>query len=310
MNDNQLLERLAAANAYGDDSAVPEKVWTRDLALREIERRMGMTQTTRKTQPTEAPRPRRPRLLAAVAAFAAVVAIGGVVLLAVNLGGDQPPASDLTTTSTTQATQPTTPATVPPAPETLSFSVGAQAAGTYLAEWFPVDMVFELDEGWFALGEDPVGGLLLATSDIVCEPDCGPADGVAVIIRQLEGTPSDLAATLTEELGAEGTLVGAHFVSSDVTSGEYAGFEAVTVDYTMDDGLNGGALVPVLWPYGAERGGIRPLVFAGGSRTVFVDFGVDHTVVLHFTHTDLEAADSFAARVEALMASDVSFAEG
>ncbi len=52
MNDTQLLTRLAEANAYGKEAPLPETIWTSELALREIERRMGMKPTESPDQPT------------------------------------------------------------------------------------------------------------------------------------------------------------------------------------------------------------------------------------------------------------------
>ncbi|MCZ6455869.1 MAG: hypothetical protein O6650_01320 [Actinobacteria bacterium] len=52
MNDTQLLARLAEANAYGKEAPLPETIWTSELALREIERRMGMKPTESPDQPT------------------------------------------------------------------------------------------------------------------------------------------------------------------------------------------------------------------------------------------------------------------
>jgi hypothetical protein len=52
VNDTQLLTRLAEANAYGKEAPLPETIWTSELALREIERRMGMKPTESPDQPT------------------------------------------------------------------------------------------------------------------------------------------------------------------------------------------------------------------------------------------------------------------
>ena len=97
MNDNQLLTQLAEANAYREETPLPETIWTRKLALSEIERRMGMeprestkqpaiTSTpTRTEQPTVTGTPTRtkkrppwwrgPRVALAVAAAFVVVAV-------------------------------------------------------------------------------------------------------------------------------------------------------------------------------------------------------------------------------------------
>jgi len=249
----------------------------------------------------------------------------GAILLATNREGDEPAAPN-PTSSTTEATVTTTeasPTTVPEAaassttstvPEEVpsealgdSFFTGILPAGTYAAARFPVPMVFEFDGSWSALGEDPLGGLLLSTSPMECNPDCGPVDGYGVVIRQIEGTPDELAATYVEQLGAPGTLTGAHLVTSEITTGEYAGYDAVTVDFTMDNEHELGATVAVLWPYDAEQGGIKPLIFPGASRTVFVDAGIGYTVVVHLPHADVDGAAAFQVDVEELIATGVTF---
>ena len=75
MNDTQLLNRLGRANAYGDNAPLPDAIWTHDLALREIDRRIGM-QTQEKTTPVVAPEPRRRGWLVAAAAFGVVLLVG------------------------------------------------------------------------------------------------------------------------------------------------------------------------------------------------------------------------------------------
>ena len=52
MNDSQLLLRLAEANAYLDDAPLPEGIWAPDLALQEIERRIGMSHQTNEQERT------------------------------------------------------------------------------------------------------------------------------------------------------------------------------------------------------------------------------------------------------------------
>ncbi len=59
MNDNQLLTQLAEANAYREETPLPETIWTRDLALSEIERRMGMEPRESTKQPTITSAPAR-----------------------------------------------------------------------------------------------------------------------------------------------------------------------------------------------------------------------------------------------------------
>ena len=107
MNDTQLLTRLAEANAYGKETPLPATIWTSDLALREIERRMGMDthESTSKQKTTGAteqlqssgaadvvakqtPRNRRSAALVAAANFVLVIVVG--VGIALMNGEDEP----------------------------------------------------------------------------------------------------------------------------------------------------------------------------------------------------------------------------
>jgi len=113
VNDTQLLTRLAEANAYGKEAPLPETIWTSELALREIERRMGMKPTESPDQPTvtssqqqqeAAPPPSAPdqvitapqqrrrqggrRPLVAIAAAVVVVLVIGAAAAILTLSGD------------------------------------------------------------------------------------------------------------------------------------------------------------------------------------------------------------------------------
>jgi len=112
VNDTQLLNRLGRANAYVDDAPLPEAIWTHDLALREIDRRIGM-QTQEKTTPVVAPEPRRRGWLVAAAAFGVVLLVGVMLTLA-NRSTEVSPATPPTTVAppTTQAAPATTVAPV------------------------------------------------------------------------------------------------------------------------------------------------------------------------------------------------------
>ena len=106
MNDVQLLELIAETDLYGFDSPLPESTWSRAVAFREIERRIGMDtrDTMRESQRTDeaatgsaAPGgPRRRWSAAWVAALAFVVVLGivGAVIAAVNLGGGEDVAAE------------------------------------------------------------------------------------------------------------------------------------------------------------------------------------------------------------------------
>lgn len=52
MNDNQVLEQLAETDAYAPGTLMPASAWSRDTALSEIERRMGMEPRESTKQPT------------------------------------------------------------------------------------------------------------------------------------------------------------------------------------------------------------------------------------------------------------------
>ena len=112
MNDTQLLELVGRANAYTEDAPLPDAVWTRDLALREIDRRIGM-QTQQINTPNRAPKPKRRGWLVAAGAFVVVLLVGVVFALA-NTTAETSPATSPTTSvpPTTQATAETTVAPV------------------------------------------------------------------------------------------------------------------------------------------------------------------------------------------------------
>ncbi len=56
MNDSQLLERVAAINRYAETAPLPDEFGTREAALHEIERRVGMdTRDTERKATTEMP---------------------------------------------------------------------------------------------------------------------------------------------------------------------------------------------------------------------------------------------------------------
>lgn len=112
MNDTQLLNRLGRANAYGDDAPLPDAIWTHDLALREIDRRIGM-QTQEKKTTTVPPRRRPVGWLVAAAAFGVVLLVGVAFALA-GTSTEVSPAAPPTTVAlpTTQAAPATTVAPV------------------------------------------------------------------------------------------------------------------------------------------------------------------------------------------------------
>jgi len=115
VNDTQLLNQLGRANAYGDDAPLPDVVWTHDLALREIDRRIGM-QTQEKKTTTVPPRRRPTGWLVAAAAFGIVLLVGVAFALA------------STSTEVSPATQPVT--VVPPTTQAVPVTTVAPVATT------------------------------------------------------------------------------------------------------------------------------------------------------------------------------------
>jgi len=127
VKDAQLLERLHRADAYASDTAMPETIWTPDQSLREIERRMGMSERTTERNHASAPAPRstppepeQPRRLRpdttrnrrglwAGLTAAVIVLVVGVVAILLPPDGDEPPPPPATNATTTAA-----PTTLPP----------------------------------------------------------------------------------------------------------------------------------------------------------------------------------------------------
>ncbi|MDJ0498221.1 MAG: hypothetical protein QNJ89_10345 [Acidimicrobiia bacterium] len=139
MNESQLLEQLAATDAYAPELPLPTAAWSRDAALAEIERRSQMATQTKMPEMTPETQVRERRLgwLAAAAAFGLVLVLGGVLFLFTR-GGDLPVTDSATTTApaTVTTTEPTT--TIPlatAAPDVLAGQVFAANAGSDPAAW-------------------------------------------------------------------------------------------------------------------------------------------------------------------------------
>lgn len=170
MNDDQLLTRLAESNAYPDDTKLPDAVWSREAALREIERRMGMRSqrtTQRPAAPerhggpavrvgrsgeasTPAPRWRRPRSAAALAVAAAALLATAIVGVTSLMGGKDPaPPATEPTTAVTTAAPPTT-----AVPEVQSFPRrGADLEpGVYLVSRTAPGYRITIGDGWRTTG--------------------------------------------------------------------------------------------------------------------------------------------------------------
>lgn len=174
MNDAQLLERLHRADAYASGTTLPEVVWPADLALREIERRVTMSdQSTETRSSTE--RPRRPlpptaplnaananrrRWIVGLAA-AAVVLVGGVVAAVLASGGSPEPTTPpvSTETSTTTVAPPTTDASTTVAPTTAEAPTIDPADAEALALQFFADVNGgDLDAAFTVFAEDATFG--------------------------------------------------------------------------------------------------------------------------------------------------------
>lgn len=152
MNDAQLLERLAKANSFSEDASLPEAVWTRDLALREIERRTNMSDTDLRegteVKPTTAPAHTRRGWVVALGVFVAVLAIGGL-LFTLNRNTEPGPADPTPTTIPA-----TTTTAVDSAVEADVAVVEAAVAAWYGGDFDSVRQLFRIPaaggemEGW------------------------------------------------------------------------------------------------------------------------------------------------------------------
>ncbi len=104
MNDIQILERLAATDAYAPETDMPLSAWSREVAFSEVERKIGVPVRQTGT-PRPLPRLRHRGWLIAAAAFAAVILVIGAVTLLIPTADELPPA---TTPPTTEVLSPTT----------------------------------------------------------------------------------------------------------------------------------------------------------------------------------------------------------
>jgi hypothetical protein len=101
VNDPQILEQLAATDAYAPVMQMPIDAWTDHVTFAEIERRISMQ--TQKTEPPVAPSSgwRRSGWRIAAAAFAAVIIIGAVIGLTMTGGNEVEPATTVPPPTTT-----------------------------------------------------------------------------------------------------------------------------------------------------------------------------------------------------------------
>ncbi len=168
MNDDQLLlEHLATTDACPPETPLPEEAWSRDVALAEIERRVGM-QTRERTQQMPQENQTSRGLLVAAAAFAVVLVIGTATLFWLTRGGGQDVVDEPTTTLAPTTTTPT-PTTAAPSP--LSLPDTWQRVGASVMT--PVDGIFDMVEtssGLVAVGFYPgedhrQNGVILTSTD-------------------------------------------------------------------------------------------------------------------------------------------------
>lgn len=145
MNDTQLLEMLAATDAYADDADSPAGAWARDAAFTEIERRIDMADTkTREPITPASPRPPRRAWLAAAAAFIVVV-VAGIAIALASRNPESPPVQPTTTTAVTTTTITTT--TTPPTTEAQATTTTTEAQATTTITTVP-PQVYEVTLTW------------------------------------------------------------------------------------------------------------------------------------------------------------------
>ena len=151
-NDEMLLEKLSATDACPQGTQLPEEAWSRDVALTEIERRVGM-QTQDRIEQT-VPEYRRSRgWLVAAAAFFVVLVVGSATLFWLTRGGG-PEVVDEPTTTTIATTTTPPPTTAPPS--ALSLPSTWQRVGASVMT--PVVGIFDMVEtpsGLVVVGFDP-----------------------------------------------------------------------------------------------------------------------------------------------------------
>jgi hypothetical protein len=236
----------------------------------------------------------------AVAVGAAIAASVTVTLLLTGTGGPElkPPSATITTMpgSTTMLDTPTTtvPDTTPDQatenpevsdlaptePDPNRFQSGPLDAGTYTTASTPMPVSYTLKPGWTALTEDKYGTILLARAPIQCNPECGPDDGLAVVISQHETSIENLTALIIEELTSPSTLVGARLESYQVQERQIGDRPAITITHQSAGGTNPAYLASI-WPHEPTNQGIRPLVFAGPHQTVLIPINDTVTLVAH-----------------------------
>ena len=167
MNDSQLLERLAATDAYAPGAPLPSSARTRNAAIAEIERRADM-QTQKRTVPPTPPRRTRDGWLVAAAAFAVVLLLGVAMAFWASQGNEDviEPTTTTSAVSTTITTVPPPPEPVPPMVDTWQ-RVGAGVMTPVVGLFDMTQVEQRLVAVGFDPGEDDMrqNGVIFASDD-------------------------------------------------------------------------------------------------------------------------------------------------
>ena len=162
MNESQLLEQLAATDAYASELPLPAAAWSRDASLAEIERRIRMQ--TQTTSPEKQTPPRRRGWLAAAVAFGVALVLG-VALSLIAPGDEGTPAVGDLATEAPEATVDTTEASTTSAaaltPDVLADRLFTAYAGSDPAAWIALlatdSPAFDINDWFFVEDYDGDG---------------------------------------------------------------------------------------------------------------------------------------------------------
>jgi hypothetical protein len=209
MNDTQLLEQLAATDAYAPHAPLPAPTRSRAAALAVIERSTDML--TQKTTTPQAPPPRiRQGWLAAAAAFIVVLVVGAVMVFLAGQGDE-----DVVEPTTTTSAVPTTITTIPPPPVPPMVDawqrVGGALMGPVVGTFDMTQMGSRLVVVGFDPGEDNYrqNGVIFASDDGInwtrlAEDDPALNLGAVLIYAVTDGGPGLVAVGMGCENEAEG----------------------------------------------------------------------------------------------------------
>lgn len=214
MNDQLMLERLAETDVCPAQAPLPREAWSRDVALAEIERRVGMQTRERTEQMVPEYRTSRGWLVAA-AAFIVVLVVGTATLFWLTRGGGPEIIDEPTTTLAPTTTAPTT-TTAPPSP--LSLPDTWQRVGASVMT--PIVGIFDMVEtpsGLVAVGFDPgeedmrQNGVILTSADGVtwsrlAEDDPALNLGAILMYGVTDGGPGIVAVGMGCEDDLEGCV--------------------------------------------------------------------------------------------------------